>query len=185
MEGVKTWTKWFLWSRACDKVHSFPKGTQHFWSCLSFGEECTPVNLGLYLISTMLMATTCQKPPLRVDHGSLTILKCFNKMIKTLCKGHWPRGTKENGQINVAFLLEKSVFDKLCGCDILLPLKYLKVHGHVRYTSYTLKEQMFKFRQVHHPWWTIYRPGFSRIMNSGCDKVLLYWKYSLITSVLL
>ena len=26
-------------------IHSFPKETQHFWSCLSFGEECIQVNL--------------------------------------------------------------------------------------------------------------------------------------------
>ncbi len=32
-----------------------------------------------------------------------------NKIIKTIGQGHWPRGTRENGQINVAFLLEKSV----------------------------------------------------------------------------
>ena len=28
-------------------LQSFPKETQHFWSYLSFGEECIPVNLGL------------------------------------------------------------------------------------------------------------------------------------------
>ena len=27
--------------------------------------------------------------------------------IKTLCQGQRPRGTRKNGQINVAFLLEK------------------------------------------------------------------------------
>ncbi len=30
-------------------VHSFSKETQHFRSCLSFVEECIPVNLGLYM----------------------------------------------------------------------------------------------------------------------------------------
>ncbi len=33
----------------------------------------------------------------------------FNKIIKTLCQGQWPRGTWENVQIKVAFLFEKSV----------------------------------------------------------------------------
>ncbi len=45
-------------------IQSFRKETQHFRSCLSFGEEFIPVNLGLYIISTMLMVTTCQKPHL-------------------------------------------------------------------------------------------------------------------------
>ena len=68
-------------------VHSFPKVTQHFWIWLSFGEECTPVNLGLCIISIM------------------------------------PRATRENGQINVVFLLEKSVWHWLCniiceGCGL-------------------------------------------------------------------
>ena len=26
------------------QLHSFPKETQHFWSCVSFGEECIRVN---------------------------------------------------------------------------------------------------------------------------------------------
>ena len=30
-------------------LHSFSKETQLFGSCLSFGEECIPVNLGLYM----------------------------------------------------------------------------------------------------------------------------------------
>ncbi len=28
-------------------VHSLSKDSQHFWSCLSFGKECIPMNLGL------------------------------------------------------------------------------------------------------------------------------------------
>ncbi len=31
----------------------------------------------------------------------------FNKIIKTLCQGQSPRGTRGNGQIKVAFLLEE------------------------------------------------------------------------------
>ncbi len=38
-------------------LHSFSKETQHFGSCLSFGEECIQVNLGLYIIATMLIVT--------------------------------------------------------------------------------------------------------------------------------
>ena len=36
-------------------LHSFSKETQHFGSCLSFGEECIPVNLELYIISKTYM----------------------------------------------------------------------------------------------------------------------------------
>ena len=36
----------------------------------------------------------------------------FNKIIKTLCQGQSPGGTRGNGQIKVAFLLEKSVVAK-------------------------------------------------------------------------
>ena len=60
-------------------IHSLPKETHLFWSCFSFGEECIPMNLGSYTI------------------------------IKTLCQGQWPRGTRKNGHIKVSFLLEKSV----------------------------------------------------------------------------
>ncbi len=35
----------FLWSKHWQSlIHSFPKETQHFWSCVSFGEECIRVN---------------------------------------------------------------------------------------------------------------------------------------------
>ncbi len=30
-------------------LHSVSKESQHFWSCLSFGEECIPMNMGLLL----------------------------------------------------------------------------------------------------------------------------------------
>ncbi len=33
----------------------------------------------------------------------------FNKILKILCQGQWRRGTRKNGQFNVAFLLEKGV----------------------------------------------------------------------------
>ncbi len=33
----------------------------------------------------------------------------IGKIFKTLCQGQWPRGTKENEQIKLMFLLEKSV----------------------------------------------------------------------------
>ncbi len=70
-------------SNACEDlwfsvIHSFSKETQHFGSCLSFGEECIPVNLGLYIISTVLMVTTCQKPYFKIDVGPLTILNCLS-----------------------------------------------------------------------------------------------------------
>ncbi len=50
------------------EVHSFSKERQQFGSYLSFGEECIPVNLGLYIISTMLMVTTSQKPHFKIDN---------------------------------------------------------------------------------------------------------------------
>ncbi len=59
-------------------LHSFSNEMQHFGSCLSFGEECIPVNLGLYIISTMLMVTTCQKPHFKIDLGPLTILNSLS-----------------------------------------------------------------------------------------------------------
>ncbi len=34
-------------------IHSVSKESQHFWSCLSFGEECIPMNMGAYIISTI------------------------------------------------------------------------------------------------------------------------------------
>ncbi len=61
-----------------DLLQSFPKETQHFWSCVSLGEECIRVNLGLCIILTMLMVTTCWKPHFKIDHGSLMILKCLH-----------------------------------------------------------------------------------------------------------
>ncbi len=56
----KTFTFRQIWSCMCTfnapfLIHSFPKETQHFWSWVSFGEECIPVNLWLYIILTMLM----------------------------------------------------------------------------------------------------------------------------------
>ena len=42
-------------------IHSSPKETQLFWSCLPFGEECRLVNFGPNVISTMLLITICQK----------------------------------------------------------------------------------------------------------------------------
>ena len=55
-------------------LHPFRKEMQHF--CLSFGEECMPVNMGSYIILTMLTATTCQKTHLNIYHASPLILKC-------------------------------------------------------------------------------------------------------------
>ena len=43
-------------------------------------------------------------------HGDNLPKTLFNKIIKTLCQGQWPRGSRKNGQINVAFLLEKGVW---------------------------------------------------------------------------
>ena len=45
------------------KIHSSPKETQLFWSCFSFGEECSLVNFGPNIISTILLITICQKKP--------------------------------------------------------------------------------------------------------------------------
>ncbi len=91
----------------------FSKEWQHFWSCLSFGEECIPLNIGLYMISTMLMVTTCQKPHLKTDHGSLTILQCFRKLIYRflITPGHitLTLGLRKNPWRKVTFLLRLSV----------------------------------------------------------------------------
>ena len=68
-------------------LHSFPKETQHSWSCVSFGEECIPVNLGLCIILTMLICRFLMTP------GYITL---------TL-------GPRKNLRRKVAFLLEKTV----------------------------------------------------------------------------
>ncbi len=69
---------WHWLALIIDSVQSFREETQHFRSYLSFGKECIPVNLELYIISTMLMVKTCQKPHCKIDHGCLTILKCLS-----------------------------------------------------------------------------------------------------------
>ncbi len=61
-------------------------------SCIYFGEDCMPVDLGSYITSTVFPGPNCQKL-----HS------------KTLCQGQWPRGNRENGQIKLKFLFEKSV----------------------------------------------------------------------------
>ncbi len=40
-------------------VHSSPKETQVFQSCISFGEDCMSLNLESYIISTMLLVGNC------------------------------------------------------------------------------------------------------------------------------
>ena len=54
-----------------DVLYSFQKEMQHFLSCLSFGEECMPVNLGLYIIPTILMVTTCQKTHFKITSKTI------------------------------------------------------------------------------------------------------------------
>ena len=44
-------------SKTVNHLHSFPKETQHFLKCLSFGEECMPVKLELYTILALLIKT--------------------------------------------------------------------------------------------------------------------------------
>ncbi len=42
-----------------------------------------PVKLELNNILTMLMVTTCLKPYSKIDHGSLTIVKCLSTSHKS------------------------------------------------------------------------------------------------------
>ncbi len=48
--------RWCRRARTQSIVHSFSKETQHLGSCLSFGEEYIPVDLGLYIILENLYA---------------------------------------------------------------------------------------------------------------------------------
>ena len=65
-------------------VHPVSKESQHFWSCLSFREECIPMNIGLYIISTCRFLMT-------PDYMTLTL------------------GPRKNPWRKVAFLLRLSV----------------------------------------------------------------------------
>ncbi len=56
-------------------VHSSPKETQLFWSCLSFREECRSVNFGPNVISAILLITIGQKPHSQIPHRSRTVIK--------------------------------------------------------------------------------------------------------------
>ncbi len=61
---------------------SSPKEMQGFESCISFGVDCMPVDLGSCIISTRLLVTNCRKPHVKVSvpgaPGKMDILKlCF------------------------------------------------------------------------------------------------------------
>ena len=54
IDGIEIWKSYggpiyFCFPTGRIHVHSFPKETQHIWSCLSFAEECIPVSLMLYI----------------------------------------------------------------------------------------------------------------------------------------
>ena len=57
----------------------------------------------------------------------------FNKIIKTLCWGQWPRPTGENGQIKDVFLFEKSVIPWMtlyrCCINIYIATGLVSMHG--------------------------------------------------------
>ena len=54
----------------------------------------------------------------------------LGKIFKMLCQGQWPRGTRENGQIKLTLLLEKSVvhFHSCWFCiGMMLPVHYFPI----------------------------------------------------------
>ncbi len=59
-------------------IHSSPKETQLFWSCLSFGEECAPFNFRPKVICRMLLVAICQRPHSQIPHGSCTLKICLS-----------------------------------------------------------------------------------------------------------
>ena len=75
-----------------------------FESCISFGEDCMPVDLRAYIISTMVLVTNSEKPSSKTVHGSPIILKCF-----TTChfRKSWNWTPPRNKEVE--FLLRKSV----------------------------------------------------------------------------
>ena len=58
----------------CINIHSSPKETQLFCSCLSFGEKCRSVNFRPSLISTIFLVTICHK-----THFSTGSFACYSQ----------------------------------------------------------------------------------------------------------
>ncbi len=89
-------------------LHSSPKETQLFWSCLSFEEECMSVNFEPNVISIMLPVTICQKPHSKIPHhsrtvrGHLSTSHCWNftKLVASSklerCLSFWEECMSEN-----------------------------------------------------------------------------------------
>ena len=48
-------------------IHSSPKETQVFGSCISFGEDCMPLNLGSYIISRPYVRVSEPGSPGKMD----------------------------------------------------------------------------------------------------------------------
>ncbi len=59
-------------------LHSSPKETQVFCSCLSLGEECTSFNFIPKVICRMLLVTICQRPHFKIPHDSRTVIRCLS-----------------------------------------------------------------------------------------------------------
>ncbi len=69
-------------------IHSSPKETQLFWSCLSFGEECRSVNFGPNFICTLLLVTICPKTHSKIPHRYRTVRGHLSTSHS--CKEHFP-----------------------------------------------------------------------------------------------
>ncbi len=89
-----------IWDPYIHDIHSSPKETQLFWSCLSFGEECRSVNFGPNFICILFLVTNCQKPHSKIPQCSRTVT--------------WPRVTDPGlgspwKNLEIKVLLGKSV----------------------------------------------------------------------------
>ncbi len=89
-----TWRALIKWGRWV-QLHSVSKEMQFFWSCISFEEECLPMNKGLYIIVTMLLVMQISHDPGSYDpdpglQGKSTKKSCIS--IFKLGPGHFLPG---------------------------------------------------------------------------------------------
>ncbi len=56
-------------------IHSSPKETQLFWSCLSFWEECRSMKFWPKINCTILLIPICKKPHSKIPHRSHTVIR--------------------------------------------------------------------------------------------------------------
>ena len=108
----------------------------------------------------IVLRVTCKRP-LRMRSFSSQ----FNKFIKTLCQGHWPRGTRRNGQNKVAFLLEKGVESMRC---------YSKTSREVAWWIFGRKDHEISDMGGQWTWWRQEHFHFLRVRHVKNPSVLRF-----------